>query len=82
MDALDAIEKIAISFAISIALVSVGGLILYYSPFHLTLNATVVTLFVVTSALATAGWFKENRISKDNKPLDDLPFLDDYIEES
>lgn len=63
---IEIIERIALSIGVSIALVSIIGLILYYTPFGLNLSAIVITLFVFTSLFATVGLLKTNKVSKQN----------------
>jgi len=55
---LDKIVRIVLSFGLSLALVAIIGLLLYYSPWGLALTAITLTLFVVTTAAATAAFFK------------------------
>jgi len=60
---LENIEHIAISVGLSMALVSIIGIALYYSPFGLSLTAIVLTLFVLTSVFATVALLKDNKTS-------------------
>lgn len=69
---IEMIEKAALSVALSIALVSIVGLALYYSPFHLDLSAIVVSVFVLASIFATTGLLRENKFSQRQRPLDKL----------
>ncbi len=69
------IERTALSVAVSIALVSIVGLILYYTPLHLELSAITVSLFVLTSFLATVGLFRQNKVSKESKLFHEIPSL-------
>ena len=75
-ETLEVIEKTALSFAVSIALVSIVGLILYYSPLQFNLNTSVVGLFVITSSFATVGLLRENNVTKKKTYLDELPVLE------
>jgi len=69
-ESLETIERIALSVGMSIALVSIVGLLLYYSPWGLSLPATVVSLFVFTSIFATAGIVRStNKINARNPTL-------------
>jgi uncharacterized membrane protein len=54
----ETIERFALSIGMSIALVSIVGLVLYYSPFGLNLTAVVLSLFGFTLIFATAGLFR------------------------
>jgi uncharacterized membrane protein len=59
LKSLDKIELVVLSVCLSIALVSVIGLGLYYSPFNLSLNSTVFSLFLFTMVFATVALVKE-----------------------
>jgi uncharacterized membrane protein len=63
------IEKAALSVALSISIVSIDGLALYYSPFKLDLNAIVVSIFVLASIFATTGLLRANKLQQ-QKPLE------------
>lgn len=61
MESLEVIIRIAFSVGISIAVVSILGLILYYTPFGLNLTPIVFSLLAFTLILATAGVISESR---------------------
>jgi hypothetical protein len=61
---LEAIERFAFSIGMSIALVSIVGLILYYSPWGLDLTSVVLSLLAFTCVFATAAVIKEFRSKK------------------
>lgn len=61
---LETIERIALSIGMSIALVSIVGLLLYYSPLGLDLTAVTLSLLVFTSVFATAAVDRENQVRK------------------
>ncbi len=69
---IEIIEKVALSVGLSIAIVSIVGLALYYSPFQLDLSAIVVSIFVLASIFATTGLLRENRLNQQQKPLEKL----------
>lgn len=52
---IETIARIALSMGLSIALVSIVGLLLFYSPWGLSLPAIVTTLFILTALSATVG---------------------------
>ena len=56
---LESIWFIALSIGMSIALVSIVGLLLYYSPWGLNLTNIVLSLLGFTSFLATVGVIRE-----------------------
>ncbi len=63
----ETIESVALSFGLSIGVVTILGLLLYYSPFGINFEAVVITLLVFTSFFATAALILENRSRKPKK---------------
>jgi len=61
---IETIQRVALSIGISAVIVTIIGLLVYYSPWGLDLSPIVLSLFVLTSVLATAALFKEYRIKK------------------
>jgi len=61
MESLGVILRIAFSVGISIAIVSIIGFILYYTPFGLDLTPIIISLLTFTIILATAGAIRESR---------------------
>ena len=58
---LDNIERIALSLGMSIAIVPIIGLILYYTPWGINLTPVVLSLFVLTLISATAAMTREKQ---------------------
>lgn len=58
------IERVALSFGLSIGMVTILGLLLYYSPFGISFEVVVITLLVFTSFSATTALILENRSRK------------------
>jgi uncharacterized membrane protein len=58
---LEVIIRIAFSVGISIAVVSILGLILYYTPFGLDLTPIVFSLLAFTLILTTVGVIRESQ---------------------
>ena len=56
---LERIERIVLSVGMSLALVSIIGLLLYYSPWGLDLTTTVLGLVVFTSVFATIALIRD-----------------------
>ncbi len=52
------IERLVLSVGSSIALISIVGLLLYYSPWGLSLPSIVISLFTFTAIFATAGMIR------------------------
>jgi hypothetical protein len=61
---LDTIERIALSLAMSIALVPIVGLILNYTPWGIRLTPIVLSLFALTLVFATAAAIREQQTKK------------------
>jgi uncharacterized membrane protein len=73
MENLTAIERIALSVAMSFGLVSIVGIILYYSPLDMDLSTIVFGLLGLTLVFSTAAVTMEYQAKKkdlnDNLPL-------------
>jgi uncharacterized membrane protein len=61
-DDLDAIERVALSFGLSIAISPLLGLALNYTPFGIRLTPILIVLSVFTIALAIGAYVRRNRI--------------------
>ena len=61
---LETIQRIALSVGLSIALVSIIGLLLYYSPLGLSLWTIVVALFAITCSFAIVGIVRTSNKTK------------------
>lgn len=61
---LETIERMALSVGLSIALVSIVGLLLYYSTLYQSLPVIVASLFVITSIFATIGKIRYNNMTR------------------
>jgi uncharacterized membrane protein len=59
VESVETIERVAFSVGMSIALVSIIGLLLYYSPWSLDLDTIVFSLFALTSISATTALIRE-----------------------
>lgn len=64
VESVETIERVALSVGMSIALVSVIGLLLYYSPWSLDLDTIVLSLFAFTSISATTALIREYQAKK------------------
>ena len=62
---LETIERIALSVGMSIAIVSIVGLLLYYSPWGLDLTAIVLSLFAFTLVFATVAVARKYNIKRE-----------------
>jgi hypothetical protein len=59
---LDAIERIALSLGMSLALVPIVGLLLNYTPWRLGLTPIVLGLLALTTIFATAAIIREHKV--------------------
>lgn len=66
---LEQIEQIVLSVGTSLALVSIIGLLLYYSPWGLGLTPILFSLMAFTSIFATAALIREYRAKKNQFKL-------------
>lgn len=58
------IEKIALSFVLSIVVVSLFGFILNYTPFGIRLNPLLVSLATFIIGVSLAAFYRSSRISE------------------
>jgi hypothetical protein len=66
---LDAIERIALSLGMSIALVPIVGLLLNYTPWGIRLTPIVLSLLALTTVFATAAVIREHQArTSQNRP--------------
>ena len=66
-DDLDGIERIALSFGLSIAISPLLGLGLNYTPFGIRLTPILIVLSVFTIALAIGAYVRRSRIPKEDR---------------
>jgi uncharacterized membrane protein len=66
-DDLDAIERVALSFGLSIAITPLLGLGLNYTPFGIRLAPILIVLSVFTIALAIGAWVRRSRIPEEGR---------------
>jgi len=62
-DDLDAIERVALSFGLSIAITPLLGLALNYTPFGIRLAPVLTVLSVFTISLAICAYVRRSRIT-------------------
>ncbi len=60
---MDTIERVALSFGMSLALVAIVGLILNYTPWGIRLTPITLSLLALTVVFATAAILRENQIN-------------------
>ena len=66
-DDLDGIERIALSFGLSIAIVPLLGLALNYTPFGIRLSPILVVLSVFTISLAICAYVRRSKILEEDR---------------
>lgn len=63
-DQVHSIQRIALSIATSIVIVTVIGMLVYYSPWGLNLSIIVLSLLVITQIMATSALIREYRVNR------------------
>jgi len=66
-DDLDGIERVALSFGLSIAITPLLGLGLNYTPFGIRLTPVLIVLSVFTIALAIGAYVRRSRILDEDR---------------
>ena len=66
-DDLDAIERIALSFGLSIAITPLLGLALNYTPFGIRLSHVLIVLSVFTISLAMGAYVRRSMIPEEDR---------------
>jgi uncharacterized membrane protein len=61
-DDLDGIERVALSFGLSIAITPLLGLALNYTPFGIRLTPILTVLSIFTISLAISAWIRRSRV--------------------
>ncbi len=64
---LDAIERVALSFGLSIAVVPLIGLALNYTPWGIRLYPILVSLTIFIAAMSTIAWYRRHRLPEQEK---------------
>ena len=66
-DDLDGLERIALSFGLSLAITPLLGLALNYTPFGIRLTPVLIVLSVFTVSLAISAWARRSRIPEEDR---------------
>jgi uncharacterized membrane protein len=64
---LQGIERLALSFGLSLAVIPLIGLILNFTPWGIRLHPILISLSVFIMAMCTIAFFRRNRLSDDDK---------------
>ncbi len=78
-DDLDAIERIALSFGLSIAVVPLLGLALNYTPFGIRLSPILIVLSIFTVSLAICAYVRRSRIPEGNRFVVEFGFANNDL---
>ena len=81
-DDLDAIERVALSFGLSIAIAPLLGLALNYTPFGIRLSPILIVLSVFTISLAIGAYVRRSSIPEEYRFVVDFRALFKSIKES
>jgi uncharacterized membrane protein len=64
---LDVIERVALSFGLSIAVVPLIGLVLNYTPWGIRLYPILISLTVFIAAMSAIAWYRRQRLPEQEK---------------
>jgi len=81
-DDLDGIERIALSFGLSIAITPLLGLALNYTPFGIRLSPVLIVLSIFTISLALGAYVRRSRITEEKRFVVDFWIAFKSIQES
>lgn len=60
-------ERLALSFGLSFALVSLTGLVLNYTPFGITLYPILITQLTLIALMLSIAWLRRSRLAPDER---------------
>lgn len=63
-NALDGMEKIALSFGLSIVVVSLVGLVLNYTPWGIKLYPILISLAIFTAVISVVAWHRRRKLAE------------------
>jgi uncharacterized membrane protein len=63
-DALRSVERVALSFGLSIAVVPLIGLILNYTPWGITLYSILISLTIFIVVTSIVAWYRQRRLAQ------------------
>ncbi|MFZ5650686.1 MAG: DUF1616 domain-containing protein [Bacillota bacterium] len=66
---LDGIERVALSFGLSIAVVPLIGLVLNYTPWGIRLYPILISLLFFILAMSLIGWYRRKRLPEEKRLL-------------
>jgi len=71
-NALDGMEKIALSFGLSIVVVSLVGLVLNYTPWGIKLYPIFISLAIFTAVISIVAWHRRRKLAEAGRFI--IPF--------
>ena len=66
-NALDAIERVALSFGLSIVVVSLSGLILNYTPWGITLYSVLISVVIFIFVASLIAWYRRRSLAESER---------------
>ena len=66
-DKLGGIERLALSFGLSIAIVPLIGLILNFTPWGIELYPIVISVAIFILAASVVGWYRQRKLEPDQR---------------
>jgi len=67
-NALDSIERIALSFGLSVAVVPLIGFLLNYTPWGVRLYPILISLIIFIIITSVVAWYRRRRLPEDERP--------------
>ena len=64
---LNAIERFALSFGLSVAVVPLIGLVLNYTPWGIRLYPILISLFIFIFAMSVIGWYRNRKLPQEER---------------
>jgi uncharacterized membrane protein len=64
---LGALERLALSFGVSIAIISFAGLILHYTIWGLGFNSILISISIFILAAAATGYYRQSRLKENER---------------
>ena len=78
-DDLDGIERVALSFGLSIAITPLLGLALNYTPFGIRLSPVLIVLSVFTISLAMGAYVRRSKIPEEDRFVVEFGFANNDL---
>lgn len=66
-DVLDGIERVVLSFGLSITMIPLIGLLLYYTPWGIQLYPIIIFLNLFVLVMSVLGWYRRNELPEEKR---------------